>query len=70
VVEENCSKAMAHVVKFRGYIYLQIHSCRELGDLSVYLRKIKFQYVEWIKLAQDGVQRLALVSTATNIRIP
>jgi hypothetical protein len=34
------------------------------------LREIEFDVIDWIDLAQDRVQRRALVNTVMNLRIP
>jgi hypothetical protein len=43
---------------------------RWVDNIKIYLRDTGWDGMDWIDLAQDGVQWRALVNAITNIRVP
>jgi hypothetical protein len=41
-----------------------------VGNRTLDLRKIGYESVDWIKLAQDTIQFVTLVNTMVEIRVP
>jgi hypothetical protein len=39
-------------------------------NIKIYLKEIRFDHVDWIRLAQDRVEDWALVNTVMNLRLP
>jgi hypothetical protein len=46
------------------------HRSRWEDNIKLYLREIGIDWANWIRLAQDGVQWWAFVSTVMNLRVP
>jgi hypothetical protein len=44
--------------------------CRCVGNIKMALREIRWGYMDWIDLAQDTDERMALVNTVMNLRVP
>jgi hypothetical protein len=44
--------------------------CRWVDNIKMDLREIRWDGVDWIKLAQDRDQWRALVNTVMNLRVP
>jgi hypothetical protein len=44
--------------------------CRWVDNIKIYIRRIGWDGVDWIDLAQDREQWGALVNTVMNLRVP
>jgi len=45
-------------------------SCRWKYNIKIDYREIGWQFVDWIRLSQDGDQFRALVDMVTNLQVP
>jgi hypothetical protein len=57
------------VGKYEGEGPLEIPRRRRRGNIKVDLKEVLCGDVKWINLAQNKVQRLALVNTVMNVRV-
>jgi len=72
-----CNRGEASEGEGMEHITMQHHEQRTLGprrswedNIKMYLRKVEWEAVDWIHLAQERDQWRAVVNTVMNLRFP